>query len=65
MSKVTVKMMRSSIGFPRDQRATLLGLGLKRINQQRELEDTPAVRGMIFKVKHLVKADPPQSPERD
>ncbi|MEE8435909.1 MAG: 50S ribosomal protein L30 [bacterium] len=58
-------MMRSSIGFPRDQRATLLGLGLKRINQQRELEDTPAVRGMIFKVKHLVKADPPQSPERD
>jgi large subunit ribosomal protein L30 len=58
-------MVRSSIGFPRDQRATLLGLGLKRINQQRELEDTPAVRGMIFKVKHLVNADPPQSPERD
>ncbi len=65
MSKVTVKMMRSAIGFPRDQRATLRGLGLKRINQQRELEDTPAVRGMIFKVKHLVNADPPQSPERD
>jgi len=65
VSKVTVKMFRSPIGFPRDQRATLLGLGLKRINQQRELEDTPAVRGMIFKVKHLVHADPPQSPERD
>ena len=65
MNKVTVKMMRSFIGYPRDQRATLLGLGLKRINQERELEDTPAVRGMIFKVRHLVHADPPQSPERD
>lgn len=65
MRKVTVKMVRSPIGFPQDQRATLRGLGLKRMNQQRELEDTPAVRGMIFKVKHLITADPPNSPEQD
>ena len=65
MSKVMVKMVRSGIGFPRDQRATLLGLGLKRMHQSRELEDTPSVRGMIFKVRHLVTADPPKSPEQD
>lgn len=64
MSKVTVKLVRSPIGSPRDQRATLQGLGLARINQQRELEDTPAVRGMIFKVKHLITADPPAAARR-
>ena len=63
MNKVTVKMIRSPIGYPKDQRATLRGLGLKRMHQQRELEDTPSVRGMIFKVRHLVTADPPKSPE--
>jgi large subunit ribosomal protein L30 len=61
VSKVTVKMIRSAIGFPRDQRATLKGLGLTRMHQTRELEDTPAVRGMIFKVKHLVSAEPPEA----
>ena len=65
MNKVTVKMIRSPIGFPENQRATLRGLGLKRMNQQRELEDTPSVRGMIFKVRHLVTADPPKSPEHN
>lgn len=65
MSKVRVKLVRSTIGFPRDQRDTVRGLGLKRINHERELEDTPAVRGMIFKVRHLVSADPPRSPQQD
>jgi len=64
VSKVKVKMVRSAIGCPADQRATLRGLGLSHINQERELEDTPAVRGMIFKVKHLIVSDPPEAAQR-
>jgi large subunit ribosomal protein L30 len=52
--RVRVRWIRSQIGFNRKQRATLVGLGLKRLNQTVELEDTPAVRGMIDKVIHLV-----------
>ncbi len=52
--RVKVRWIRSAIGFNRRQRATLAGLGLKRLNQTVELEDTPAVRGMIDKVIHLV-----------
>jgi len=57
MSKKTVKvtLVRSVAGTKSDHRATVLGLGLKRINQTRELEDTPAVRGMITKVAYLVR----------
>ena len=51
---VTVKLVRSPIGTRSDHRATVLGLGLKKINQTRVLEDTPAVRGMITKVQYLV-----------
>lgn len=40
-----------------DQRATLIGLGLNKMNRTRELEDTPAVRGMIAKVQHMVRVD--------
>ena len=47
----------SPIGRRRDQRATLVGLGLNKMHRTRELEDTPAVRGMINKVSHLVKVD--------
>jgi large subunit ribosomal protein L30 len=56
---VTVKQVRSAISTPQDQRATLSGLGLKRINQVRELQDSPTVRGMIFKVRHLVEVVSP------
>ncbi len=52
--RVRVRWVRSAIGFNRKQRATLAGLGLKRLQQTVELEDTPAVRGMIDKVIHLV-----------
>jgi len=52
--RVKVRWVRSAIGFNRKQRATLAGLGLKRLQQTVELEDTPAVRGMIDKVIHLV-----------
>ena len=52
--RVKIRWVRSAIGFNRRQRAALVGLGLKRLNQAVELEDTPAVRGMIDKVIHLV-----------
>ena len=53
-ARVKVRWVRSAIGFDRGQRATLAGLGLRRLHQTVELEDTPAVRGMIEKVSHLV-----------
>jgi large subunit ribosomal protein L30 len=56
---VKVKLVRSWIGTPKDQRATLAGLGLKRMNSERELQDSPTVRGLIFKVRHLLEVDPP------
>ncbi len=52
--KVAIRWVKSQIGYDRRQRATLRGLGLKRLNQRVELEDTAAVRGMIRKVRHLV-----------
>jgi len=54
-SKLIVKQVKSAIGRYGSQRKTLIGLGLNKINKERELEDTPSVRGMIEKVKHLVK----------
>lgn len=50
-----VRQVRSVIGSPRDQKATVRALGLKRMNDTAEHADTPQVRGMIFKVKHLVE----------
>ncbi|MFO1299454.1 MAG: 50S ribosomal protein L30 [Burkholderiaceae bacterium] len=57
MSKKTLKvtLVKSPNGTRGTHRATVLGLGLKKINQTRELEDTPAVRGMINKVSYLVR----------
>jgi large subunit ribosomal protein L30 len=52
---VKIKWVRSFIACPRDMRATIRGLGLRRMEQVVEREDTPAVRGMIFKVRHLVE----------
>ena len=55
--KLRVRQVRSEIGYDRRQRATLRGLGLRRMNHQVEVEDTPAVRGMIRKVIHLVSVE--------
>ena len=55
--KIRVTQIRSPIGRSADQRKTLIGLGLNKIRRSRELEDTPAVRGMINKVKHLVEME--------
>ena len=52
---ITISQVRSGIGRDRSQKKTLIGLGLGKLNKIREIEDTPAVRGMINKVKHLVE----------
>ncbi len=52
---ITVRYKRSTIGCPKDQIDTVRGLGLRRIRDERTLENTPAVRGMIKKVIHLVE----------
>lgn len=52
---VTVQQIGSPLRRPADQRATLVGLGLNKMNRVRTLEDTPSVRGMINKVSHLVR----------
>jgi len=52
-----VTQIRSTIGTPADQKATVRALGLKRIRDSVDKVDNPTVRGMIFKVKHLVKVE--------
>ncbi|MBW7837800.1 MAG: 50S ribosomal protein L30 [Sphingomonadales bacterium] len=57
--KKTLKVTQvgSPIRREKSQRATLVGLGLNKLNRSRELEDTPAVRGMIAKVAHMVRVE--------
>ena len=52
---ITILQIGSPIGRRKDQEATLIGLGLNKRHRQRTLEDTPSVRGMIAKVKHLIQ----------
>jgi large subunit ribosomal protein L30 len=54
-AKVKVQLVRSPIGCKESHRATVRGLGLRKMNSVSELEDTPAVRGMINKISYLVK----------
>jgi large subunit ribosomal protein L30 len=65
MSKASKTIKVEQIGSPirrkHDQRATLVGLGLNRIGRVAELEDTPQVRGMLVKVKHLIRVIEGQS----
>ena len=58
-AKATVKVTQigSPIGRPADQEATLIGLGLNKLHRSRELEDSPSVRGMIAKVRHLLHVE--------
>ncbi|MDQ6951242.1 MAG: 50S ribosomal protein L30 [Mariprofundales bacterium] len=58
-SKATLKIrqIKSGIGYAQDQRATLVGLGFRRMNQVVEREDTPAIRGMVNKIRHLVRIE--------
>lgn len=54
-ARIAVTWKRSAIGHPRDQRRTVAGLGLRRLNQMVEHDDTPTIRGMVQKVRHLVE----------
>jgi len=55
--KIKVTLLKSLIGTKREHRASVRGLGLRRINHTVEVEDTPAVRGMINKVSYLVRCE--------
>jgi large subunit ribosomal protein L30 len=55
MATIVVKQIASAARRPDVQRQTLIGLGLNKVNRTRELEDTPAVRGMVAKIPHLVR----------
>ena len=57
MAKIRVTLVKSTIGQIESVKATVAALGLKKIRSSKELEDTPAVQGMIAKVKHLVKVE--------
>ncbi|MEP6774592.1 MAG: 50S ribosomal protein L30 [Chloroflexota bacterium] len=52
-----VTWIKSSIGYPKDQRATIVALGLHRLHETVEKPDNPSTRGQIFKVKHLVRVE--------
>lgn len=54
MATIKIKQIKSSIGYPVDQKRTLLALGLHKISQVVEKEDNPTIRGMIRKVHHMV-----------
>ena len=64
MADITVKQIGSPIRREAKQRQTLVGLGLNKINRTKTLPDTPEVRGMIEKVKHLVRVEGQPSDER-
>ena len=54
MATIKIKQVKSGIGYPKDQKSTLVALGLRKISQVVEIEDTPSMRGMLRKVQHLV-----------
>ena len=57
MAKLRVTYIKSTIGYPKDQRATIQALGLRKLHQTVEHEDRPEIRGMIRKVMHLVQVE--------
>lgn len=57
VSKLHITWVKSDIGYSRDQRSTLKALGLHRLHQSVKHDDSPSMRGMVTKVKHLVKVE--------
>jgi large subunit ribosomal protein L30 len=57
MAKLKIKWVRSSIGYPKDQKDTIKALGFHKLQNTVEHEDHPAIRGMIRKVSHLVQVE--------
>ncbi len=64
MKSLKLTQLRSSIGFDRKQALALQGLGLRRIRHSVMVEDTPSVRGLILKVRHLIQVDEPSPSSR-
>lgn len=60
-SKLRIQWVKSASGHKQDQRATVRALGLRRLQQTVEHNDTPQIRGMVFKVRHLVKVEEPKA----
>ena len=57
MAKLKIKLFRSLIGWPKDQRVTVRALGLRKVNHEVSHDDSVAIRGMIHKVQHLIKVE--------
>ncbi len=57
MAKIKITQVKSAIDRPKDQKATLIALGFRKLNQTVEHEATPQILGMVNKIKHLVKVD--------
>jgi len=57
MARLKVKLVKSPIGYPKDQKAALKALGLTRLQREKVVEDTPAIRGNIRKVAHLLQVE--------
>ncbi|MGB9723566.1 MAG: 50S ribosomal protein L30 [Chloroflexia bacterium] len=55
--RLRITWVKSTIGHPRDQRATIRALGLHRLHESVLHDDTPVIRGMVFKVRHLVQVE--------
>jgi large subunit ribosomal protein L30 len=55
--KLRIQQHKSASGHPQDQHATIRALGIRRLNQVVEHNDTPQIRGMVFKVRHLVRME--------
>ncbi len=57
MAKVKITLVKSGIDRPKDQKATIIALGLKKLNNSVEVENTPQIAGMINKINHLIKVE--------
>lgn len=57
MAKVKITLVKSGIDRPKDQKATIIALGLKKLNTTVEVENTPQIAGMINKINHLIKVE--------
>jgi large subunit ribosomal protein L30 len=55
--RIRIRQIRSASGHPSDQKRTVEALGIRRLGQPIEHDDTPQIRGMIFKVRHLVEVE--------
>ena len=56
-NKLRITLVRSTIGRPKDQEATVRSLGLRKLNHTVERIDDPSIRGMVYKIRHLVKVE--------